>query len=620
MSKENTSGSAYVGHHSHAGGAYRNSSPIPSPATPVEQDFNEIEEAVLYLRVSTKKQMDTDADYDPEGNSIPTQRDHSTKKADALGAAVVKEYIEPGRSATSIDKRPAFQQMMRDLREFKRQGRPIKYVIVYMMSRAFRNLLEELTTKTQLQQMGITLVSAKENFGDGYLGDAMQGMMAILNELQSRSNGADTSAKMANKARNGGTVGRAPLGYLNAEDTTQGRKFRTVVIDPERGPLVKLAFELYATGDYTLADLSDELYDRGLRNRPRGGPAQQVSVKKLSQLLRDRYYIGVVTYRGEEYPGRHEPLISLDLFDRVQDIIESRAAAQEKRRVHNHYLKGSLKCGTCRRVGVTQRMIMQQTVNRTGNVYLYFFCRGRQNGTCDAPHIHVGRLEEAVERHYATIRFRPAFVNEMRAHLDETVGEEQLAATLLKQQLTAELKSLDDQEENLLDLAADGTLPQAKIKARLRKIEQRRASIGERLGRTNEDLSQAARLIEVCLKLLENPQELYLRCDDQQRRMLNQAIFHALYVEEDRIGSHDLKEPFDRLHALASVPSPVFGEQAQNDRRSLPQAGKGPTSLNSIEVLLGVNRLGTGSSKTSVAPATGLEPVTCRLTAGCSAD
>ena len=85
----------------------------------------------------------------------------------------------------------------------------VRYVIVYMMSRAFRNALEELTTKAQLSKMGITLVSAKENFGDGYLGDAMQGIMAIFNELQVRSNGEDVKVKMPNKARNGGTVGLA---------------------------------------------------------------------------------------------------------------------------------------------------------------------------------------------------------------------------------------------------------------------------------------------------------------------------------------------------------------------------------------------------------------------------
>jgi site-specific DNA recombinase len=97
-----------------------------------------------------------------------------------------------------------------------------------------------------------------------------------------------------------------------------------------------------------------------------------------------------------------------------------------------------------------------------------FFCRGKQNGTCTTPHIHVGRLEEAVEEHYATIRFRPEFLAEVRAHLAKAIDDENAAARLLHDQPTAELKTLDSKEENLLDLAADEEMPKTKIKSRLR--------------------------------------------------------------------------------------------------------------------------------------------------------
>jgi hypothetical protein len=87
-------------------------------------------------------------------------------------------------------------------------------------------------------------------------------------------------------------------------------------------------------------------------------PAQQVSINKLSMLLHDRYYLGYVTYDGEEFRGRHEALIDQDLFDRVQAIAATRSAAGERRRVHHHYLKGSLFCGRCEQAGSTQRMII----------------------------------------------------------------------------------------------------------------------------------------------------------------------------------------------------------------------------------------------------------------------
>ncbi len=155
-----------------------------------------------------------------------------------------------------------------------------------------------------------------------------------------------------------------------------------------------------------------------------------MSINKLSQMLRDRYYLGYVHYDGDEIRGRHEPLIDEDLFEQVQDVLNSRATARERRRVRHHYLKGSLFCQRCKRAGTTQRMIVQHTVNSRGAEYTYFFCRNKHNGTCQAPHINVALVEDAVEAHYATVRFSPQFIAEVRAHIAASViGEQNTVST-----------------------------------------------------------------------------------------------------------------------------------------------------------------------------------------------
>jgi DNA invertase Pin-like site-specific DNA recombinase len=72
---------------------------------------------------------------------------------------------------------------------------------------------------------------------------------------------------MRQKAKLGGWPYRAPIGYLNTRETIDGRSVARIIPDPERAPLVKLASELYATGEYTLHQLADELEQRGLRSR-----------------------------------------------------------------------------------------------------------------------------------------------------------------------------------------------------------------------------------------------------------------------------------------------------------------------------------------------------------------
>ena len=126
--------------------------------------------AVTYLRVSSKRQMGTAVDVDADGNSIATQREACNAKAVALGATVEHEFMEPGQSAQTIAKRPVF----RDLLRYVTEHRDIDYVIIYMRSRAFRNLGDAVLTKRQLEQLGTRLVSAKEDFGEGIMADAME--------------------------------------------------------------------------------------------------------------------------------------------------------------------------------------------------------------------------------------------------------------------------------------------------------------------------------------------------------------------------------------------------------------------------------------------------------------
>jgi len=290
--------------------------------------------AVVYVRVSSKGQLNTD--YDPEGLSIPAQRAACARKPDQLGLVVVGEYVEPGRSATEMTKRVAFQQMLERIR----RERDIDYVIVHKLSRFARNRLDDAIVMADLKKRGVTLISATEQIDSTPEGQLMHGILATFNQYRSAADGADIAYKMGQKAKNGGTLGRAPIGYLNTLDRVEGREIRSVAVDEERAPFLKLAFELYASGSYSLDDVTTELADRGLRSRPTAArPAAPIAVSKVQRLLRDRYYLGEIEYKGETYDGRHEPLIDPELFEKVQTLLDARNKSGERRIKNDHYLK-----------------------------------------------------------------------------------------------------------------------------------------------------------------------------------------------------------------------------------------------------------------------------------------
>jgi site-specific DNA recombinase len=111
--------------------------------------------AVLYLRVSSKKQTETAVDIDKDGNSIATQRDICGQKALTVNADIVEEFVEPGVSAQTTEKRPVFLSMLKYLQE----NRDVDYVIVYARSRAFRNFTDAAITRRHLDKLGVRLLS-----------------------------------------------------------------------------------------------------------------------------------------------------------------------------------------------------------------------------------------------------------------------------------------------------------------------------------------------------------------------------------------------------------------------------------------------------------------------------
>ena len=127
-----------------------------------------------------------------------------------------------------------------------------------------------------------------------------------------------------------------------------------------------MAFEVYATGQYTYQTLRDALTEAGLRTKGnRRYSPRPISVAAIGTLLQDRYYLGYVTYEGVEYKGRHEPLLTQELFDRVQRVFHSERQAGTRQRTHDHYLKGLVWCERCKR-----RLIFMPGKSRNGHVLL----------------------------------------------------------------------------------------------------------------------------------------------------------------------------------------------------------------------------------------------------------
>ena len=149
--------------------------------------------AVIYLRVSTREQAETD--LDTEGFSIPAQREACIRKAHELGAEVVEEYCDKGASAKSAD-RPALQAMLRRLRE----ERDIDICLVHKVDRLARSRADDVTINLAIHQAGARLVSVSENIDETPSGKLLHGIMATMAEFYSSNLATEASKGMHQKA------------------------------------------------------------------------------------------------------------------------------------------------------------------------------------------------------------------------------------------------------------------------------------------------------------------------------------------------------------------------------------------------------------------------------------
>jgi len=347
---------------------------------------------VIYLRVSTRGQAEKGEGE--EGFSIPAQREACARHIRDAGWDLVDEYADRGESARSAE-RPQLQAMLARIAE----ERDADAVVVHKIDRPARNMEDHVAIRALLRRRDVALVSVTENVEETASGRLVEGIHALTAEFYSANLAAEIKKGMVQKAKLGGFPHGAPIGYLNVKDLVAGRQVARIVPDPERAPLVTVAFEHYATGEWTLQRLATELGHQGLTNRGRRDrPVKPITWQGLAKILANPVYIGIVCWGGVEHPGLHEPLTTPEVFRRVQELLAARSVRGTRERKHPHYLKGVLHCGVCGR-----RLSIQHSKGR----YTYFFCLGQKNdpaGTCRERYIAADDLEAQVEQLYTAIQ------------------------------------------------------------------------------------------------------------------------------------------------------------------------------------------------------------------------
>jgi DNA invertase Pin-like site-specific DNA recombinase len=512
----------------------------------------------------------------------------------------VDEYIERAESAKT-NQRPELNTMLGRISE----QRDVDYVILWKVDRFARNRRDDANMLFEIELAGARLISATENIDQTPAGRLMHGMLATFAEFYSRNLANEVLKGSTEKAKRGGTPNRAPLGYLNIrEPLPQGGEVRTIVVDPDRAPIIKWAFETYATGLYSLTDMALLLEARGLRSRGnRRHPAAPLKLNRVHELLSNTYYAGTVTYRGKRYPGRHDRLVSQELFDQVQAVLRAHSHAGERDRKHKHYLKGTIYCGTC-----GSRLVYSRNKGNGGH-YEYFLCPRNQRRTCTQGYQPVDLVETAIEEHYATVSLSHAECDEVRRTITDDLGERVAIAKQEIDRCQAVLQEVKEQERKLLHMHYEDRISSELFDDEQTQLRQRRQDAEALIARLNVSHEDVAATLDLALEIIgEDLHTLYLRADDAVRRLINQAIFKALYVCDETVSAAELAQPFAEVRALRDAIHGAISTTAARTLAAFASAfaanGKAPVPWQGRELLA------IGSISDGMVELAGLEPAT----------
>ncbi len=439
-------------------------------------------QVALYARVSTGRQAENEL-------SIPDQLRQMRQWAERNGHVVVKEYIEPGATATD-DKRPVFQDMMADAT--LRGTAPFQLIVVHSFSRFFRDMIEAGLYERRLKKHGVKLASITQQTNDDPAGEMQRHIIMMFDEYQSKENAKHTLRGMQENARQGYYNGaKAPYGYktIDAGQTgVRGRVKKKLAIEPEEAEIVREIFDLYVSGRKDAPRIGMKEIAKTLNQRRMTMRGRPWRVQKIYNILASSTYAGTHVFNKENSKTRQikdksewvqvsvPAIISQEQYDmatRLRDALTPMKSVP-RRETSPNLLTGLLKCDCC---GST----MVAVTSGKGEEYRYYKCSSRVskgNTACKSVAVQMDKVDNMIIEAFRQTIYTPDYIkgvlDDLRRFTSQYGGEDKQRT----KKLEAELKEVEQAEAKLFEAIEKGVLElDDRLKGRVQQHKTRRETI-----------------------------------------------------------------------------------------------------------------------------------------------
>ncbi len=346
----------------------------------------------LYARKSSESE-------DRQVQSIEDQINRLKDLANSLGISI-KEILTESKSAKKPNCRPVFTNMLERIEKGEAQG-----ILCWQINRLTRNPIDGGTISWMLQQ---NILQSIQTMDRQYLPDDN---VLLFNVESGMANQfiidlRKTSRRgMEGKADRGWLPSRATLGYLN------DKLEHVIKPDPERFHLVRKMWDLMLTGNYNPSQIRDiankEWGFRTPKTKRDGGT--EITLSRIYKMFGNIFYTGMFEWAGKSYPGNHEPMITMEEFDRVQIILGRKGKPRPK--THEFAFTGVMECKVCGSMYTACEKT--KFIKKTGKLktYTFYHCTRRKKGVvCDQrKSIKIDELEKQIELELEKYTISPQF-------------------------------------------------------------------------------------------------------------------------------------------------------------------------------------------------------------------
>lgn len=481
-----------------------------------------MKKTVIYLRVSSKEQKE-------EGYSIPAQKKLLTEYARVNDFKIVKEF-EDDETAKS-EGRTGFGLMV----EFLRNNKDVNTVLVEKTDRLYRNFKDYVT----IDELDVTVILVKENERIGKDASSHQKFIHGIKLLMAKNYIDNLSEEvkkgLTQKAESGAfPCNTLPFGY--AKQIVDGKSFP--VVDEVNSLFVVKMFQYYTTGLYSIVTLLEKMREEGLLG---------LTKSSAHKVLRNPFYYGDFLWKEKLYHGTHEPLISKELWDKVQQMMDrfKNKEMLSKYKTQQFTFRGFLKCAECGRTITAERKIKP-----SGREYVYYRCT-KYGFNCSQPPVSEEVLDEQMEKSLEGLKLSQEAIDGITHGLKEMHAAKVNTEDKIKVRLETQKKDLEQRLNTLYEDRLEGVITKEFYQKKFSEYEVSIQDLGDRIAKYEEADIDYYKVGTTVLELANKASFLYKQANMEERRELLSFLLSNSILKRKKL-LIQYKKPFDRVFVHAA--------------------------------------------------------------------